>query len=167
MTERSRLGDLCQNHHPATAPVVYPHTVVAEGIGLCGDYRCPKCGAEWKCWWDARAAGWMPWDAGHAGVRDITPPGEAVRRVVASLKPAAKPYLVYDDTTCPVCGNREGNRDHGPYEPHPFDGELGGPPDPCVHLMTCGNCRKCFDVAPESYIRAQGLARFAGLDEPA
>lgn len=74
-----------------------------------------------------------------------------------------KLYEVYDDTMCPVCGNTENNRDHGPYEPHPLDAELGGTPDPCVHLMTCGNCRKCFDVAPESYVDARLPEMFTEL----
>jgi hypothetical protein len=63
-----------------------------------------------------------------------------------------KLYEIYDNTECPVCGNRENNRDHGPYEPHPLDAQLGGTPDPCVHLMTCGSCGKCFDVAPAAYV---------------
>lgn len=66
-----------------------------------------------------------------------------------------KLYEVYEHTTCPVCGNREANRDHGPYEPHPLDEELGGTPPDCVHLMTCGRCSKCFDVAPDWYVTQQ------------
>ena len=63
-----------------------------------------------------------------------------------------KAYETCDDATCPVCGNREGNRDYGSYEPDPLDEKLGGTPDPCVHLIVCGSCRKCFDVAPAEYV---------------
>lgn len=66
------------------------------------------------------------------------------------------PWLVYDDTTCPVCGNTEGNRDHGPYEPHPLDDALGGTPDPRIHLMTCGRCGKCFDAGPAEQEDGEG-----------
>ncbi len=58
MTERSRLGDCCQNHDPMTAPVVYPHKVTIDRDSLRGDYRCNQCGVEWPCWWDMRSAGW-------------------------------------------------------------------------------------------------------------
>lgn len=57
-------------------------------------------------------------------------------------------YEVYA-ASCPCCGNSENNRDHGPYEYHPLDDFLGGPPDPRVHLMSCGSCGKCFDAAPQ------------------
>lgn len=148
MTGRSRLGDLCQNHNPMTAPVAYPHTVIAEGTSLQGEYRCEDCGAEWKCWWDARAAGWMPWDADDD--LDIRPAAAMMRRIVGDLRPGKRPYPVYEDVECPVCGNREGHRDHGPYEYHPLDEALGGTPPPSVHAMTCGNCRKTFDAEPAS-----------------
>lgn len=74
-----------------------------------------------------------------------------------------KLYEVYDDTTCPVCGNRENNHDHGPYDESPLDAELGGTPDPCVHLMTCGRCGKCFDVAPADYVDARLSEMFPEL----
>ena len=57
-------------------------------------------------------------------------------------------YRVYV-ACCPRCGSSENNRDHGPYGHHPLDDFLDGPPDPRVHLMTCGNCGKCFDAGPE------------------
>jgi DNA-directed RNA polymerase subunit RPC12/RpoP len=57
-------------------------------------------------------------------------------------------YPIYDDTECPRCGNTEGNHDDGPYSYHPFDDQLGGTPDPRIHLMWCGQCGKPFDVAP-------------------
>jgi len=57
MTERSRLGDCCQNHDPRTAPVVYPYRVTLDRGSLRGRYRC-ECGHEWSCWWDMHAAGW-------------------------------------------------------------------------------------------------------------
>lgn len=60
-----------------------------------------------------------------------------------------KPYPVYEGAECPVCGNTEGHRDHGPYDEHPLDAELGGTPPETVHLMTCGRCHKCFDAEPE------------------
>jgi hypothetical protein len=58
---RSRLGDLCQNHDPMTAPVVYPHMVTLDGTSLRGEYQC-KCGRTWPCWWDMQAAGWTAED---------------------------------------------------------------------------------------------------------
>lgn len=72
-------------------------------------------------------------------------------------------YEVYDDTMCPRCGNTENNHDHGPYDESPLDAELGGTPDPCVHLMTCGRCGKCFDVAPEEHVAAVLAERFPEL----
>lgn len=54
---RSPLGDACQNHNPATAPVVYPHTVLRDGQSLQAKYLC-RCGKAWTCQWDAHAAGW-------------------------------------------------------------------------------------------------------------
>jgi hypothetical protein len=65
-------------------------------------------------------------------------------------------YLVYDETECPRCGNTQGNKDHGPYEPHPLDAGLGGPPPAAVHLITCGGCLKCFDVAPSRLLPGTG-----------
>lgn len=146
--ERSRLGDCCQNHDPVTVPVVYPHTVICEGNSLQGEYRCPECDAEWKCWWDRRAAGWT-WGPDDTDDLDIKPAAAMMRRVVESLRPGVRPYPVYGNVQCPVCGATEGHRDHGPYEYHPLDDELGGTPPPTVHAMSCGSCRKTFDAEPE------------------
>ena len=49
---------------------------------------------------------------------------------------------------CPRCGYPE-TRDDGPYDYIPgIDDQLGGPPDPAVHLMWCGRCGKPFDAGP-------------------
>jgi DNA-directed RNA polymerase subunit RPC12/RpoP len=56
-------------------------------------------------------------------------------------------YEAYTDVECPRCGYTEA-RDDGPYSYHPFDDELGGTPDPHIHLMWCGRCGKPFDVGP-------------------
>jgi hypothetical protein len=58
------------------------------------------------------------------------------------------PYDPYG-CPCPRCGYPE-TVDKGPYEYIPaLDDELGGPPDPRVHLMWCGRCGKPFDAGPE------------------
>lgn len=60
-------------------------------------------------------------------------------------------YRVYEDTECPRCGH-VGATDHGPYDYEPaFDDALGGPPDAHIHLMTCHNCRSCYDAAPAGW----------------
>ena len=63
-----------------------------------------------------------------------------------------KLYEVYDDAVCPRRGCTDA-RDAGPYDPDPWsDDALGGPPDPCVHLMWCLGCGKPFDVAPDWHV---------------
>jgi hypothetical protein len=56
-SDKSALGDCCQNHYPLTAPVVYPYRATLTGDSLRAEYRC-GCGSNWSCWWSASAAGW-------------------------------------------------------------------------------------------------------------
>lgn len=67
-----------------------------------------------------------------------------------------RPYEMYMDVECPVCGSSEHNQDNGPYENMEGADVSFGPfmPDPRIHLMTCLNCHKCFDAGP---------AQFAGV----
>lgn len=58
---KSALGDCCQKHDPATAPVVHPCSATLNGDNLRAEYRC-ACGNGWSCWWSARYAGWTAGD---------------------------------------------------------------------------------------------------------
>ena len=52
------LADACEAHFPGDYPAVLPHSVQHDTpTSLVAYYRC-SCGREWKCWWDARSAGW-------------------------------------------------------------------------------------------------------------
>lgn len=62
--DKSTLGDLCQKHRAADAPVAYPYRVSLDRGSLRGEYRCP-CGNDWSCWWDLRYSGWTIEDMGR------------------------------------------------------------------------------------------------------
>ena len=71
MNARSALGDCCQDHPPASAPVAYPYRAERTGATLRAEYRCP-CGRTWSCWWDATASGWADGD-----IKRLNDTGEA------------------------------------------------------------------------------------------
>ena len=69
-------------------------------------------------------------------------------------------YEVYAGVECPVCGNSEGNRNHGPYEVA-FPAATADHGCPEVHYISCDRCGKGFDAGPRR-VAARWQALFDG-----
>jgi len=105
----------------AELPVIPDEVRDADDWDVFARYRCGLCARSW----------WTSWSVGTALVPVV------VTEAIISA--------------CPVCGYPD-CRDLGPYGYQPeWDNALGGPPDPRVHLLTCGRCGKDFDAATDDY----------------